>query len=78
MRAIFQHRPPIELLNEEVTSPLFLRILRHSWHPNRWSRPPLKLIIETIQRCLYRTYQANLVVHQEIVCDSLWKVPYCI
>jgi len=66
IRAISDHRLPIEPSNEEVTFPSLLRILNRCWDHDRWRRPPLNLIVDTIQRCLYRTYQANLVVHQGI------------
>jgi len=66
MRAIFSHQPPFEPSNEEVTFPSLLRNLKGCWDHDRTSRPPLKLIIDTLQRCLYRTYRANVGIHQGI------------
>jgi hypothetical protein len=68
LRAIIENVPPYKPPNEEVTFPLFLRLLQCCWQHDRSSRPPLNLIIDIIQRCLYRTYWENLTVHQGIVC----------
>ncbi|KAF9508521.1 hypothetical protein BS47DRAFT_1415974 [Hydnum rufescens UP504] len=68
LRAIIENVPPYKPPNEEVTFPLFLRLLQCCWQHDRSSRPALSLIIDIIQRCLYRTYWENLTVHQGIVC----------
>jgi hypothetical protein len=67
MRAIFSHQPPFEPSNEEVTFPPFLGILKRCWDRDRTSRPPLKLIIDTMQRCLFRTYRTNLSIREGVV-----------
>jgi len=43
-----------------------LQVLKRCWSHDRSTRPPLNLIVDTIQRCLYRTYRANLDVPQGI------------
>jgi len=66
IRAIANNEPPFEPSNGEVTFPSVLRILKRCWDHDPSSRPPLNLIVDTIQRCLYRTYRTNLGVHQGI------------
>jgi hypothetical protein len=67
MSAIWSHQPPFKPANEDGTFPSVLQILERCWSHDRWSRPSGDLIIDTLQRCLYRTYRTNLGVHQEIV-----------
>jgi len=68
VRAISQHRPPYNPSNKEVTFPELFEILKDCWNHDRSSRPSLNLIIGTIQQCLYRTYQANMIIHRGIGC----------
>jgi len=66
IRAILDpRRPPFEPL-DEVAFPSVLQVLKYCWSHDRWSRPSVDLVIDTLQRCLYRTYQRNLNVHQGI------------
>jgi len=66
MSAIWSHQPPFEPENEDGTFPSVLQVLERCWSHDRWSRPSVDLIIDTLQRCLYRTYRTNLGVHQGI------------
>jgi Protein kinase domain len=68
IRAILDsRRPPYEPSDEEVTFPSVLQVLKRCWSHDRSGRPPVNLIIDTLQRCLYRTYQTNLNILQGIV-----------
>jgi len=66
IRAISNHEPPFESLNEELTFPLFWRILKRCWGHDRSSRPSLGLIVDTAQRCLYHSYRTNSGVHRGV------------